>query len=62
MTEKFSQAVLSPELPDVQDKDQFWLVTFKVTEWRVPDRLRPLAASHISLFIRKSDGAVTSVK
>lgn len=62
MTEKLGQAVLAADAPDVQDKNENWLVTFKIAKWNIPDGLRPMATSHVSLAIRKADGAIVSVK
>jgi hypothetical protein len=62
MTEKFKQAVLVAGPPEVQDKNDIWVVTFKVSEWKIPEGIRSAVASQVSLSIRKSDGAVVAIK
>jgi hypothetical protein len=62
MTEKFKQAILVASPPDVQDKNDIWWVTFKVAEWKSPERIRTMLASQVSISIRKSDGAIVAIK
>jgi hypothetical protein len=57
---KYSIAVLAAEAPEVLDKTDAWLVTFKVTRWTQAVNLFG-EISTIPVLIRKRDGAILDI-
>jgi hypothetical protein len=57
---KYPIAVLAPDAPDVLDKTDAWLVTFKVTRWTEAVKIFR-GISTIPLLIRKRDGAIVDI-
>lgn len=62
VTEKYKGALLADDPPGVQDKGDVWWVTVKVQRWVTPPNADKLLPSQITVWIRKKDAAIISIR
>ena len=64
VSEKYQGALIpAKEPPEVQDKGDLWWVTIKVQRWLVPPIAdTPLAPPQLTVWIRKRDAAIVSIR